>query len=395
MENQNVYKPVIVAVGYNRIDSLLRLLDSLETAVYPCDDITLYVSLDHSGMEESVIKAVEQTPWTHGKRIIRKHTGQLGLRKHILECASLSEQYGSVIILEDDLVVAENFYSYTVQALDYYGDQNMIAGISLYSHAWNEHGDYHFMPQQNGYDTYLGQFSCTWGQCWTNKQWNRFKAWYDEHENRLGENKNIPVDVENWGDKSWGKYFVYFMVENGLYYVMPYVALSTNCSELGEHNGIKNASYQVMLMESADKQYRFPDIDTAVKYDIFFERVFSSISISGIPCEDICINLNGLKRTNERRNYLITPVPESRFKPVDSFELQFRPIEKNLTMNCKGNDLFMYQVSESNELIELTPKGDRSLQRATYEIYNSGWMKAFRYASNDFAVALKHFITRK
>ncbi len=395
MNAQNTYRPVIVAVGYNRTDSLVRLLKSLEDAVYPFEDIPLYVSLDHSAKEDEVIEAVNSVPWTHGPKTVRKHTGQLGLRKHILECGSLSERYGAAVILEDDLVVAEDFYGYTVQALEKYGEDERIAGISLYSHAWNEHGDYHFMPQQNGFDAYLGQFSCTWGQCWTAGQFARFRSWYEAHEGKLGENPDIPQGIELWGERSWGKYFVYYMVEKQLYYVMPYTALSTNCSELGEHNGVKNASYQVMLSEAVNKTYAFPLYEEAVKYDIFFERVFENITIGGIDCGDICIDLNGLKRTNGNKNYVATTIRDDRFELVDSFEMQFRPVEKNLTMNCRGNDIFLYKVSDCHETVRLNSRGDRSLQRAIYEIYNSGWLSTMRYAANDFSIALKHFITRK
>ena len=165
--------------------------------------------------------------------------------------------------------------------------------------------------------------------------------------------------------------------------------------EIGLSNGLwrkaKSISEEVLIKVIE----HFPEIDEAVKYDIFFERIFQGISINGIPAEDICINLNGLKRTNERKKYVITTIPESRFTLIDSFEMQFRPIEKNLIMNCKGNDIFMYQVSSAHEEVLLNAKGDHSLQRAIYEIYNSGWMSGFKYAANDFSIALKHFITRK
>ena len=50
-------KPVIVAVGYNRPDSLKRLISSLNQAVYPSEDITLIVSIDRSDIWEEVRKA--------------------------------------------------------------------------------------------------------------------------------------------------------------------------------------------------------------------------------------------------------------------------------------------------------------------------------------------------
>ena len=44
----------LVVVGYNRPDSIRRILGSLERADYDYEDIRLVVSIDHSGMEEVV-----------------------------------------------------------------------------------------------------------------------------------------------------------------------------------------------------------------------------------------------------------------------------------------------------------------------------------------------------
>ncbi|MEI3192250.1 MAG: hypothetical protein V8S36_08510 [Lachnospiraceae bacterium] len=49
----------LVVVGYNRPDSIRRILGSLERADYDYEDIRLVVSIDHSGMEEVVRTAEE------------------------------------------------------------------------------------------------------------------------------------------------------------------------------------------------------------------------------------------------------------------------------------------------------------------------------------------------
>ena len=385
-------KPAIVAVGYNRPDCMKRLMKSLNQASYPYDDITLIVSIDRSDIYNQVKNAAEETGWKHGPLIIRVMEERLGLRKHILRCGDLSSEYGAVIILEDDLIVAENFYSYAIQAQSFYDFCPKIAGVALYSHSWNEHMDFHFMPQQNGYDTYLGQFSVTWGQCWTDSQWNSFKNWYLEHENKLQDTTKIPADIVFWGDQSWGKYFVYYIVDTERYYVMPYVALSTNCSEVGEHNGYVNATYQVMLMEGTVKSYRFPEYRDAVKYDIFFERVFDpAVLINSICSDDICFNLNGNHRDTQGKKYLLTSVKDKRFRLLRSYGLQLRPIERNVLSDIPGNELYLYNVSEAGK--KYTLKTDfTSKSRIEYESYNIGWKRAFQYSVSDFIRMIKGII---
>ena len=48
----NKDKVAIVCVGYNRIKSLSRLLNSLLCAEYPSNDIPLVISIDCSGNKE-------------------------------------------------------------------------------------------------------------------------------------------------------------------------------------------------------------------------------------------------------------------------------------------------------------------------------------------------------
>ena len=107
-----IIKPVIIVVAYNRPNSLQRLLNSLAQADYTgYDSITLIISIDYSNSPE-VISAAKNFTWEFGHKEIIKHSENLGLKKHIIFCGDLTEQYQSVIILEDDLVVAPAFYNY-------------------------------------------------------------------------------------------------------------------------------------------------------------------------------------------------------------------------------------------------------------------------------------------
>ena len=233
--NMESIKPAIVAVGYNRPEAMKRLLNSVAHAFYPFDDIDLIVSIDESSRSNDVQQVAEQIPWNHGKKIIKRFDERQGLRKHIIQCGDLSEKYGAVIILEDDLVVAPSFYFYTYLAVNHYATEDRLSGIALYSHSWNGYANLEFRPVHNEFDAYFGQFSITWGQCWTAKQWNGFKTWYLAHENSLPEqNTAMPAAILHWSKQSWGKYFISYMVENDLYYLIPYCALTTNFTEIAD-----------------------------------------------------------------------------------------------------------------------------------------------------------------
>ena len=126
----------IVVVCYNRPAAAKRLLDSLNVANYPHDNVPLIISVDCSGNEEMYELACT-FEWKHGPKYPVIHTERLGLKKHIYECGDYTQQFKGVIILEDDLFVAEDFYNYTVSAVDAYYNEDKVAGIALYADTMN------------------------------------------------------------------------------------------------------------------------------------------------------------------------------------------------------------------------------------------------------------------
>ncbi|MBR2555555.1 MAG: hypothetical protein IKE94_11900 [Aeriscardovia sp.] len=378
-------KPAIVAVGYNRPEAMKRLLNSVAHAFYPFDDIDLIVSIDESSRSNDVQQVAEQIPWNHGKKIIKRFDERQGLRKHIIQCGDLSEKYGAVIILEDDLVVAPSFYFYTYLAVNHYATEDRLSGIALYSHSWNGYANLEFRPVHNEFDAYFGQFSITWGQCWTAKQWNGFKTWYLAHENSLPEqNTAMPAAILHWSKQSWGKYFISYMVENDLYYLIPYCALTTNFTEIGQHNTHRDTAHQVCLLQGFKNKYDFPDFEDGIKYDSFFERVFDN-EIAGVSASDICVNLNGTKIDLRGKQYLLTTVIKRNCIRVASFGIDMHPIDANVSSNIQGSGIFLYSVGGDG--CNLIP-GDISLERLLYETYDLTWKQLFRTGIAKFKHAL-------
>ena len=85
-------KIAIIAVTYNRIDSLTRLLKSLENAEYGDERPTLIISIDKS-KTDAVEKFADDYHWPHGERIVRKHEKNLGLRNHMMSLGEWFEKF--------------------------------------------------------------------------------------------------------------------------------------------------------------------------------------------------------------------------------------------------------------------------------------------------------------
>lgn len=341
--------PAIVVVGYNRPDTLKRLLQSVGNATYHDGDINLIISLDKADNEEDVVKVANDFEWRFGKKTIRRFPERQGLRKHIIQCGDLTEKYGAVIILEDDLLVAPDYYEYVKAALDYYENEECITGIALYSHEWNGYARKNFVPMADQYDTYLGQYSITWGQCWNRQWWSQFKTWYLAHEGKLVENPKIPMNINHWSDRSWGKYFVNYIVEKDKYYVIPRISRSTNCSDIGEHVRIADNVHQVRLMTGLVESYHFAPVQMVQKYDIYFENINIKDVFDEEVKEGLVVDLAGYGRLEKGKRYLLSTL-QLPYKIVKSYGLQLRPYEMNVIQNVPGNCIHLYDTFAENHI---------------------------------------------
>src|SRR5687768_8098504 len=101
--------PAIVITAYNRPEGLSRLLKSVADASYDSNNVTLVISIDKSDSNK-VYELADSFEWKYGQKKVIKHNEHLGLKEHILRCGDLTDQYGSIILLEDDLIVSPWFY---------------------------------------------------------------------------------------------------------------------------------------------------------------------------------------------------------------------------------------------------------------------------------------------
>ena len=365
-------KIAIVVVGYNRKESLSRLITSIKEAEFYEDRVDLIISLDKSNIENDMIAMANTVEWSQGDKRIRTFPERQGLRSHILQCGDLTDEYDAVIVLEDDLIVSKGFYSYVKQCLNYYQDDDRIAGISLYSFQVSPGVLRPFQPASAGYDVFLLSFAQSWGQCWTRKMWVSFKEWYSKQVGHLESNGIMPDYIEKWDDRSWLKYYMKYTAENGLYFVYPYISLTTNFTESGEHNSASNASFQVPLLES-DMTYRFPPKGNEILYDSFMERIFSKDTCLHLNGK-IVIDLYGMKSSFNDNDYLIS-TREHPYTIIEELGLNFRPHEENIRFWNKGKGIFVYDLRKPTRGI---PKADKSLVMQ-YDLRAIGWKKVLRY----------------
>jgi len=126
------FRPAIVVPAFARAAALDRLLASLARAHYPDGGVHLVISLD-GGATPDVVACARAFEFPAGTAEVVEREHRLGLREHILWCGDQTERFGSVIVLEDDLLVDPWFYVYAQHALAEYDGEEAIAGIALFA----------------------------------------------------------------------------------------------------------------------------------------------------------------------------------------------------------------------------------------------------------------------
>ena len=331
-------KIAIVVVGYNRLKSITRLLDSLAQAKYPLGGVPLVISIDCSG-DDKLYQFVREFQWPYGDKYVNIQSVRLGLKNHIYQCGNLTKYFKAIILLEDDLYVSPYFYKYVEKTIEKYGDNPQIAEISLYKNESNGYVGLPFENMQTGSDVFLMQDVSTWGQCWTEQMWDGFKKWKDSHSEEYVLSVDMPSTIKNW-TRAWSKYYNAYVVDSRKYVLYPNIALTTNFSDAGEHGGDNNSVVQTNLLQG-NIEYRLPEVSKLTRYDIYFnnESIFSWLNMTE---DELCLDIYGFHENNNKRFLLTTK--KLPYNAIRTFALNMRPIELNVKYQISGTGLYLYDT---------------------------------------------------
>lgn len=162
---------------YNRPDHTIKTLQSLEKNILAKDSV-LHIFAD--GPKEGIstsqldrIKEVRQVirskQWS-GQVVLHESDTNKGLYMSVRDgVTSVLEQYGKVIVLEDDLVTSPAFLSYMNAALDFYAERKSVFSITGYNYPATKMP----VPTDYQYDTYVSLRNGSWGWATWIDRWNQ------------------------------------------------------------------------------------------------------------------------------------------------------------------------------------------------------------------------------
>lgn len=361
----------IVAVGYNRKNSLKRLFSSLQRAHYN-HSVPLVISIDCSG-DKDLYEYVNNFDWPYGDKYVNIQTERLGLKNHIIQCGNLTTYFKGVIILEDDIFVSEYFYSYVEQVVNFYYDDDRISCISLYRNEMQGEIGLPVISAQDGTDVFLKQSVASWGQCWTDKMWNGFIQWYENENSEDFSKVDMPDFIKRW-TKAWSKYYISYEIQKNKYCIFPSVSHTTCFCEAGENAKFASLIGQVTLL-SGPKRYNFVPFEQMTKYDIYGSNLEIADWLQ-LSRDELIIDLYGNNANFKSKRYLLSPFAYA-YEIVRGFEMSLRPIELNIKYQLEGNDIFLYDTTKPS--INKNKVTDLPLSFAYYHLRSFNFRLLIRY----------------
>lgn len=329
-------KPAVVVQAYKRKNTLDRLLTSLDQASYP-SNTALIISIDHheDDLDRQGVEAVTQLAgefvWRHGDKQVISHPTRLGLVAHSRYCQSLTERFGSIILLEDDLVVSPTFYQYATAALETYRADSRIAGVSLNAHWYNGFTRQPFIPLPDAFDVFFLQLGTPQGQLYTEEQWLLYRDWLSAVSSRGSGKQALHQRLAALPSTDWLPIRDLYLIESGRSYVYPRESQTVNFGDVGTHFQTDTDFFQVPLQQRRDA-FAFATLDESLAvYDSFFEIEPNRLKqlAPRLADYDFDVDLYATKKASQAQHqYVVTTRPVRH--AVWTVGKWYRPLEANL-----------------------------------------------------------------
>ncbi|KAL3886472.1 hypothetical protein ACJMK2_026457 [Sinanodonta woodiana] len=199
----------IVVIVFNRADSLLRLLGSLNVAFYFGERVVLDIWIDRSKdgqIDENTYRIASEFQFKHGVKIVHNHTFHVGIYGQWLNTWTPKSNSSEIaVILEDDLTVSPYFYKWLKIVHKKYDKLVEVNGYSLQGisikHGIGSEG---LLEAPSGNIVFLYPVIGTWGFSPNRRNWVKFRDWF---EVMLHDDKFQPL-VPNILPTSWYQTFI-------------------------------------------------------------------------------------------------------------------------------------------------------------------------------------------
>lgn len=278
------YAPIAV-FAYNRADKILNCLKALgANAGAGYTDVFVFCDGPKEGANTEKIdetrKAVEDFAISSTFRNINviKAEKNKGLARSIIDgVTKVVNEYGSVIVVEDDLIVSDKFLGFMNGALQFYADNDQIGAISAYTYPLKSLKSY----DKDVYIMHKGDCWgwATWKDKWDNASWANidYNEYLKDHElrKRFESSENgwdMIMLLQSQGKvNSWAIRWVLNLLKKGLCTVYPASSYVTNNGFDGSGTHSNKSEEDMYFAELSDHpdicnfENLEPDIDLEIE----------------------------------------------------------------------------------------------------------------------------------
>ena len=267
----STYAPIILFC-YKRPASTIRTINSLKNNVLAKDSL-LYIFSDGPKTEADgpavtqVRCALQNVTGFKTVRVIESPVNK-GLANSVISgVSSVVNEYGKVIVLEDDLVLSTNFLSFMNAALLKYEKDPKVNSISGFGFDMHRARDY-------GYDVFFTKRHCSWGWAIWKDRWNmidwevrdfaQFSRSPAQKEafGRIGSdlpgmlNKQMAGKIDSWAIRCT---YAEFQQQTYTVYPIKSKVINTGFGKDATHTAARFNRYRSTLDDGATFKFRLPE----------------------------------------------------------------------------------------------------------------------------------------
>ncbi len=261
----------VVLFTYNRIEPLKKTVEYLQKCELSSES-ELFIFSDaakNPGNEEAVKQVRDFISGIQGFKAIHitKSFHNKGLANSIIDGVSnIINEFGKVIVLEDDLLVSSNFLNYMNQALDFYEHQQNVFSVSGFIFDMK-------IPDDYAYDVFFTKRNCSWGWAMWKDRWNEIDWKITDYDffikspklrrsfNRIGSDLTLSLIRQQKGIiDSWAIRCCYHQFKKNTYTIYP---ITSKVSNIGfgadaTHTKQRFNRYFTTLKDPVENQFSFP-----------------------------------------------------------------------------------------------------------------------------------------
>ncbi len=261
--------PIVLFV-YNRLEHTIKTVEALQKN-HLANESELFIFSDGPKDEASnkkveEVRAYVKTISGFKKVQIFEKDKNWGLANSIIDgVTKIVNEYGRVIVLEDDLVTSPNFIAYMNEVLSLYAENDKVSSVCAFTPEIK-------IEKRYNNDTFFSNRASSWGWAtwkndWERVDWNigsyKFLLKKKEFVQRAGDDLYYLLKLLLKGTiDSWATRWFLYHVINGKHSIYPSKSLVFNCGidGSGVHCG-KSNKFDVELDESF-MPLKYPEIIT-------------------------------------------------------------------------------------------------------------------------------------